>query len=325
MNAEKNINIHEDAWDMSEDLVEKLRENPIDLIGERRIVTIEDLREIYHEKNLLVCDAYIENIEQKTREGLIFRDKNVYSIDHHAPLSEYEKKISSTNLAIEYVRENGPIEKDFSVVTNHTDADSVLACLIMRGIIPPDERYGMAAIAADHTGEENEIADLLQAVRYERNLDLSVRSLQLLRDGKSIDGKAGDLLEKRHNDRRRAHELAKSDEIKKIEDVYYIELDKKIDPNFFVDAIPEAIIFMTFSPHKEYPEKLEARIRLGIAGIESGINLSKLGIESAIDANWGGRWNAGSDKRGGGTDLSCEEYAYKLNDLLQNYLIKKNE
>lgn len=325
INMEKHINLSEEILEKKENLIEKLKENPVELIEERRIVTIDELRGLYIERRVLICDVYVENMEKKKREGLLFRDENVYSIDHHAPMPEYERKVSSTNFAIEYVKENGPIGKDFAVITNHTDADSILSCLIMRGVLPPDEKYGAVAIAADHTGGKNEIADLLQAAQYERDVELSVRNLQLLLDGATLEERAQALLDKRSNERDEAEKLVNGEKIKKTGDVYYIELEEKIDPNFFVDAIPDAMIFLTFSKHKKFPENLEVRARLGSAGMEKGISLLEIGIAENVDPNWGGRWNAGSDKRAGGTDLSCDDYAFKLNKQLQEYLGRREK
>lgn len=304
-------------------LLEKYKEGGIELLKERKFITKEEIEDRFKDEKVLVCDVYVKDIENH-REGDHFRDGNIYSIDHHAPLKEFQQKISSANIAIEYVRNNGPIGKDFHVITNHTDADSVLACLIMRGVLPPDDRFAKAAIAADHTGEKNEIADLLQAIQYERDIEFAVRNLQLLIDGKPLEEKAADLLEERDEDRIKAGKMVEDERIRDIGGVSYVELEKKIDPNFFIPMIPDAMIIVTFSKHKDFPDRLEARVRLGEAGLERGVSLLELGIEN-IDPNWGGRWNAGSDKRGGGTDMSPDEYARKLNDRLQEYLTKNDQ
>lgn len=53
-----------------------------------------------------------------------------------------------------YVKEEGIASPADCVVINHTDCDSVLSSAIIRGILPPEKRFGDAAIAADHTGEK---------------------------------------------------------------------------------------------------------------------------------------------------------------------------
>ncbi|MFA6096536.1 MAG: hypothetical protein WC788_02810 [Candidatus Paceibacterota bacterium] len=306
-----------------ENLLEKYREGGVELLKERKFITKEEIENGFKDEKVLVCDVYVKDIENH-REGDHFRDGNIYSIDHHAPLKEFQQKISSANIAIEYVRNNGPIGKDFKVITNHTDADSVLACLIMRGVLPPDDRFAKAAIAADHTGEKNEIADLLQAIQYERDIELAVRNLQLLLDGEPLEKRAADLLKERDEDRIKAEKMVEEGNIQEIGGVSYVELEKKIDPNFFIPMIPGAMIIVTFSKHGDFPERLETRVRLGEAGLEKGVSLLELGIED-IDPNWGGRWNAGSDKRGGGTDLLPDEYVRKLNDRLQDHLDKEGQ
>ena len=209
-----------------ENLLEKYREGAVELLKERKFITKEEIEYRFKDEKVLVCDVYVKDIENH-REGDHFRDGNIYSIDHHAPLKEFQKKISSANIAMEYVRNNGPIGKDFHVITNHTDADSVLACLIMRGVLPPDDRFAKAAIAADHTGEKNEIADLLQAIQYERDIELAVRNLQLLLDGKPLEKRAADLLEERYKDRIKAEKMVEDEKIREIGNVSYVELEKK--------------------------------------------------------------------------------------------------
>ncbi|MBA2355090.1 MAG: hypothetical protein H0V80_10530 [Acidobacteria bacterium] len=54
-------------------------------------------------------------------------------------------------------------------------------------MLEPLEEYGAAAIAADHTGDEIPIADLLQALDDERNLDVSYSSLARLQKRQSLE------------------------------------------------------------------------------------------------------------------------------------------
>ena len=54
------------------------------------------------------------------------------------------------------------------------------------------------------------------------------------------------------------------------------------------------------------------KVRLG-AGAPQGMTLQGLGIET-FDPAYGGRWNAGSNKRGGGTTLQPAQYAERLRE-----------
>jgi hypothetical protein len=58
------------------------------------------------------------------------------------------------------------------------------------------------------------------------------------------------------------------------------------------------------------------KLRLGLAA-PPGLTLQRLGVQ-AFDPRYGGRWNAGSNKRGGGTDIPPERYAQLVADRLQS-------
>jgi len=308
---------------MSSDWEEKLKESPIDLIEEKQAVTIEELKENYSGR-AAVIDAYVKDIEEKGKwDGDALRINDIINIDHHAPLEKFERNISSVNLAIEWVKKNGTLEKNYPVVINHMDCDSVLAALIIRGILPPDEKFAAAAVAADHTGEENEIADLLQALEDKRDLDFSARNLKLLLDGKDLEAEAKELLEKRHADREKAKDVVEEGRITKLGGVSYTVLDKKVESAFFPALITDAQVILVFSPHEKNPDRWEAKIRLGMAA-PRGLTLHKLEIND-FDPNFGSRWNAGSDRRAGGTDLNVQEYAEYLNEKLQKFLEDKNQ
>ena len=73
---------------------------------------------------------------------------------------------------------------------------------------------------------------------------------------------------------------------------------------------------MTF--HKGNLNNLIARTRLGITA-PKGLALNKIGI-SEFDPNWSGRWNAGSNRRSGGTKLPMDEYVINLNRKIEKFL-----
>lgn len=79
-----------------------------------------------------------------------------------------------------HVHEHGPASRADIVVIDHSDCDSILCAWLVSGRLEPDDRFGAAAIAADHTGAADPIADLLQAIEYRRDLELSFRSLNTL-------------------------------------------------------------------------------------------------------------------------------------------------
>ncbi len=308
---------------MSSDWAEKLKENPVDLTEEKPEFTVEELKEKYPGK-AAVIDVYIKDIEKSDRwNGNVLCMGDILSIDHHAPAKEFRKNISSTNLAIDWVRSKGVLGGDYRVVINHMDCDSVLAALIMRGILLPEERFGQAAIAADHTGAVNEIADLLQAIEDERNLEFSARNLQLLLVKKSLEPRAQELLEKRYADRAKAAEVVKNGDVHVLGGVSFVRLDKKIDSGFFPALIPDAQVILAFSPHEKDIGNSEVKIRLGMSA-PPGLALYKLKIGD-FDPTFGSRWNAGSNDRSLGVSVGIEEYAKLLNEKLQEYMESKKE
>lgn len=298
---------------MKVDLIKKLRKNSIRLIDEKQFISLKELEK--YQRKILVCDAYVEGIEKATPEKGGFRKGNIFVLDHHIPIEQFERNISSTNLAIDYVKKNGAISEDTMIIINHTDCDSILSSLIMRKVLLPGKRFGEAAIEADHTGKKNKIADLLQALQYERNIEFSLKNLQLLLDKKPLELKAQELLQKRYRQRKEIKKIVDKKEFKKSGEVFYIEINKRIDPNFLIPLFPEAKIILSFSPHQKNSNCLEVRMRRGMAASKK-LKLNKIGINE-FDPKWGGRWNAGSNKRGGGTKLSANKYAKILNCKLQ--------
>ena len=260
-------------------------------------------------KNILVCDTSIIGAIDWKRDGNFFYKKIgdvvVCNIDHHFPIKEFERIISTTNLVIDQIKNLSSRfdYEDCVVVINHTDCDALLSALVVLRILLPDKKFGDAAISADHTGNRNEIADLLQAMEYERNLDLSLRNLISFLESGDIEKKSQRLLDGRKEERKGAENIFAAGKIKHENGLYYITVEQRIDPAFFLSFLPQTEILAVFSPGKG--GKIEARIRLGnSAKID---NLYELKI-SDFDEAFGCRWNAGSNERSGGSSRTEEEY-----------------
>ncbi len=237
--------------------------------------------------------------------------KNILNIDHHAPIKRFELPVSSATLAVDYVHQFGIWDKGL-VAVNHTDCDSALSSAIMRGILPPDQKFSDAAIAADHTGEENKIADLLQALTDKRDLDFSLRNLELMMAGKEIDVEAKALLEKRLTERKHAREFVENGAFRFVGSVAYAESGTKFDGAFLPALLPDAAVIVLASPlrdkeGKHMPGINEVKLRLG-KNVAEGVTLHGLGL-AETPINFAGRWNAGNNKRRGGTTLSANECA----------------
>lgn len=304
-----------------ESIDEKLKEISITLIEERGYEASE-LKNLFPDKKIITCDFRVKEIG--LGEGVEipggYELENIRAIDHHAPFKRMMKQISSANLAIEYVKKYGIVDPSWVVAINHVDCDGVLASTILRGILPPEEKFAQAAVAADHTGAENEISDLLQALEEKRDLKFSLRNLDLFLSGKDIESEAKELLEKRLEDRKKAKGLVEEGKFKKNGSVYYVLLEKKIDAGLLPALLPNAVVIMTASPMKNNPSRLEIHVRLGI-NAPSGLAINRLGLPDGF----GGRWNAGANNRPkkdnpqGGTTKSAEEYAQIINEKLKKF------
>jgi hypothetical protein len=250
---------------------------------------------------LCIADCYVESVETWEAQPWGWRTgidgRTLLNVDHHAADPRFYRHISSGNLAIDYVRQCGSF--DGAVLINHTDCDSVVAAAILRGLLPPGEILGEAVIAADHTGEANAIADLLQALDPLRDFASSLLNLLLLLDGQPVEGEAAGLVAKRLADRDRAHEVVAQGRFRSIGRVAVASLPagEKLPGELLLQALPDAWIIVVGSPIA--PSLWENKIRLGLAA-PAGINLLNIGLD-AIEPKFGGRWNAGSTKRSGGS------------------------
>lgn len=258
---------------------------------------------------IVACDFYVEGVELGEEVPGGYRLGRLLNVDHHAPTPRMSRIISSTNLAVAQVAAE-PVDGRAAVVLNHTDCDSVLSGAIMAGLIFPEQHYGAAAIAADHTGEENRIADLLQALEPFRDPWLSLRNLDALERGKRLDDLVPEQLEERGRHRRRAERYVMDGHFQSTGGLAWAILDRVVDATFFPALLPNACLILLAMPMPERSNRWEAKLRLGLAA-PPGMTLHDLGI-SDFDPAFGGRWNAGSNRRAGGTSLPVESYAAML-------------
>lgn len=315
-------------------LIEKFNERPVLFLPEKSVISYEEVKKIKQESGaniLYACDFNIEGIEEFEKEGY-FKREQIVNIDHHSESPNYRRHISSANLAIEFIRNNPDFLTDTKAITHHTDCDSVLSTLLMSGILKPEERFGIAAIAADHTGEPNEIADLLQALKDgpegetgekntpERNRDkylFCLEQLQNLLAGKDLDIRARKLYEKRLQERQLLQDVIAEGRIKYAGsngEVAYIETEQeKFDATLLIGLIPNAKII--FTARQGENGKTIINVRLGLAMKES-IDLRD--IMNNVQEPFGGRWNAGANKRKGGSDSSPQEIAERIANYLNN-------
>ncbi len=254
----------------------------------------------------VACDCYVAGIERiAERVPWGWRLGEHENIDHHAPVPQMARPISSTNLALVRVEACGPVSPDTAVLITHTDADSILSAGIVTGLLAPKSEYGHAAIAADHTGEPNAIADVLQALDPLRSVADSFNALAILEDGGPLPEWAASRLAARRALRERTTELISRFVLR--DGVAWAAFDHAIVGEFLPLHLPDAQVIVVGYPHPDREHRWTIKVRLGHAAPE-GMTLDTLQL-TEIDPAYGGRWNAGATKRGGGSVLGPEEWA----------------
>lgn len=102
------------------------------------------------------------------------QERTIINIDHHDSDQRMQRVVSSANLAVAYMNafeqtQEYPVniaQTPVRIAVSHYDCDSISAAAILSGAV--DRQYWPfledAVIAADHTGAENLIADVLQGL-----------------------------------------------------------------------------------------------------------------------------------------------------------------
>ena len=257
----------------------------------------------------VACDCYVEEIErsaEKVAWGWRFGAHE--NIDHHAPVPHMARPISSTNLALVRVEACGPVHPNTAVLITHTDADSILSAGIVSGLLQPRAVYGHAAIAADHTGAPDPIADLLQALDPLRSVADSFNALAVLEDGGRLPEWAATRLTARL--RLRETMAAAVPRFRVQDGVAWLACEHEVAGEFLPHLLPEAQVIVVGYPMPDRHRRWTIKVRLGQAAPE-GLTLDTLKLKE-IDPAYGGRWNAGATKRGGGSELGPAAWAARV-------------
>jgi hypothetical protein len=293
------------------------------LIPAAQKVTREDLLATFPDaKRIVAVDFYVQGAE--TWEAIAggwqceFEGVTFLNIDHHAPHESMMRFVSSGVLATDYVCTHGILKGSdkCAIVINHCDCDSTVASAIVTGFVNPEWRFKEAVIAADHTGEPNDIADALQALESKRNLELSLATLDAFRYYQELSAEAREVLQARHEERASLAQFLEDNQgrIHEFGPVVVVEAEERIAGEMLTALLPDAVVVVCTSPRGS--DKFNVKARLGAAA-PSGKTLFNLGLYE-FDSAFGGRWNAGSNKRGenGGTALTPQEYGRQLAELV---------
>ena len=293
------------------------KKDRIKVINQKPVNTKDELISIAGTDKVCACDFYVDGSERWLADGHILMEGRFLNIDHHSSLEELKSRISSGNIAASFVKKYGILDDDYIVVLNHLDCDSVVSSFIMLGILEPEPRLIRSVISADHTGDKDDIADLLQALEDTKNLDLIAKNLFDVMDGDEPEEEAKRLLRIREKNRERIASMVEMKRFHKEGDVSYMVTESNLDPALLVSLLPESVAIMVSSVSKE-PEprdeqRWDHRIRLGMK--MEGISMKDLDLP-----DFGGRWNAGSTRRNGGTKIPPKRYAYILDRKLKERL-----
>ena len=284
--------------------IEEMYEN-VFLVEKKSSNSPSELKETFPGKKVCICDFYIEDSEYgDIDENGVTKYCDLFIVDHHAPVSYMRKHISSAVIASKYVSANSPLSDEYVIVVNHTDTDSLLSALLMSGGIEPNSEYEQAAIAADHTGEENIISDLLQSLEDSRELKTSIE--ELLSPTKDLE-----ITKERHLIRSKLKELVPDFTVNN--GIASITMDKKIDAGLLPGLFPNVKAIMVASPMPD-GSKGKWRIRVRLGSSSENIELNKLNLPDT-----GGRWNAISTSRNGGTNTEPEDYLKMLSDKFNQH------
>ncbi|MBP7700490.1 hypothetical protein KA111_00330 [Candidatus Woesebacteria bacterium] len=242
--------------------------------------------------------------------GVMHDSSNVLNIDHHIPLTEMARPISTTPLVTTYVHEHGSMaDKDCVIIINHVDADSLLSVLVLTGQVDAsDQRFNQAAIDADHTGRKNNIGDLLVALEPKRDLKFSLFCLNKFLRNETLPEEAQLLLKQRLSQRDEAQQLVNDGKLQYMgKGVYLIISENTLRSELFPPAKEDATIFVVATPKAG---GWEYKVRAGNA-FPTNKRLNEMDIPY-----FGGRWNAGGTKRQGVVPIDPQTYAQLIADKL---------
>lgn len=243
----------------------------------------------------VVCDFHVADIELRPETEWGYDAGELCVVDHHAPVARWERHISSGNLARRYLAERGPAPH---VIVNHTDCDSIVSAGLVSGMLQPRDEYDEAVIAADHTGAIHPFSELLQSISGERDLALSFDALARYEAGHAQTSQVQALLDDTLRVRRLAAELA-AGPVRWLGRVAHIEAPGRVESDYFLPHLPEAELIAVTFPLRRDPSRTALKLRLGHAA-PSGVSLQRVDLHD-VDPAYAGRWNAGSNQRGGGS------------------------
>lgn len=255
--------------------------------------------------------------------GWFYPDFNLINLDHHSDHIQFEAAVSTAiQCNIFNQSRNRQNKSNELAILSHTDCDSILSLVALSN---PNLHFQFkiafahAVISADHMGNENLIADVLQSIEKLRDVNQSVEVLKSLLSGKSISDLPTDIQE-RYAVRKGQREIAQAMVQEGLfshagSGVYFVESEKSIPteifPQYFNQAGINAKVILIGSKSPDYVGKYKIAVRAGLA-LPSEVSLLKISDELSLRKfGFGGRNRAGNTGRNlaKADNISIEDFA----------------
>lgn len=248
-----------------------------------------------------------------TPETWGFSTGSVNIVDHHADDERFYGPVSSAPLAVNLVKAKGPQNL---VAINHVDCDSVLSSGILTGLLPPDPDLAHHAVVADHYGNEDHVADLLQSLEPLKDVPFSFASLDELLNSRPLSDLAQKQVDRRRSQRdvaRRAAQTHRQD----LGRLAVFHLNAKVESELLAAEVDGAWVVAIAFPRNADPTRTEVKLRL-TPSAPKGLTLFAIDAKDIVP-NFGGRWNAGSSGRGGGMSEPADPILQRLSQRIDDW------
>src|SRR5258706_984702 len=330
-----------------------LSNRPHEFLDKSILQSAPELFKSYSHALIIVLDFALRSSEMKSQpvvdsQGRFlaskydFQNRVLLNIDHHNEYASKTKDFSTTHQVIITIQEKifNPIDPEKVVLVNHDDTDSVLSLLLSTHRNVPSkviDLFAEAAKAADHTGEPNRLANLIDSFYKTYDLDNLIPLINLLISGEKLiftDEKIQQKFEKYETQPELIKDylsvVLKNEQSQYGEGFYDVETkilrlspkDKAIDTSRVLPItiqmdLPVSII-MTYSILDSATNWWKISLRAG-PSFPKGLTLEEMAKQLNLEQfGYGGRRDAGGMGRYHGEKTITPD---RLSDLLHQFLL----
>lgn len=294
---------------------------------------------IYEESNVNeLLGVKVNKEEGKTFIGKKFTlpsKQLVYNIDHHYDNQYIGVNLSTTHQAIIFNQLKQMYAKESDVILiNHPDTDSILACAAISNPTLSEKvihTFSKSALAADHTGEPDLLADIINGYYY---LNDPIKSLKLVKnflDSDSDLSKLGEEANQRYQTviarRQLAEKLVKNESFLHAGNgVYWIKLDTYIETTMFANVFRklklDAKVIIVGVPSEKHKGKWKISMR-AVNDFDLVISMKQIAADLGLSRyGYGGRAKGGSTGRNlaSSEPISPQDFAVLVSshDVIKN-------